>query len=51
MMTVAKEDSWRLPVKSWCAELEDTARRQAANLSDAALDWEGLADARRKQDQ
>lgn len=33
MMTVTKEDSWRLPVKSWCAELEDAARQQAANLA------------------
>ncbi len=28
-----KEDSFRIPIKSWCAELEDGALRQAENLA------------------
>lgn len=32
-MEIKKEDSWRLPVKSWCAELEPGAAQQAANLA------------------
>lgn len=28
-----KEDSWRIPVKSWCAEPEEEAMKQAADLA------------------
>lgn len=32
-MNVMKEETWRVPVKSWCPELEPAAREQAGNLA------------------
>ncbi len=33
MKWIKKEDSYRIPVKSWCAEVEPGALKQAANLA------------------
>lgn len=33
MKWIKSEDSYRIPVKSWCAELEDGALKQAENLA------------------
>ena len=34
MKWIKNEESYRIPVKSWCAEVEPGALKQAGNLAD-----------------
>lgn len=34
MKWIKQEENWRIPIKSWCADVEEGALRQAANLAE-----------------